>query len=187
MKEFVENMDQLLVLVEVWFLWFFEWKSLKFEKVGLMYVDILMFVIYCEDQLFEQCVGILVKVMILCFCFKEISEYSVYNQRGMVSIWVDIYLVVLMLSDFKVDLFYVVELNVFVRLYLVFKCLDEKVVMEIVYENLRFVEDFVRLIVVDLYEFKWVLFFEIECCNEELIYFYDVYVKLCFLKQEDRI
>ncbi len=75
-KELAENMDQSSASVEVRFPWFFERKSPKLEKAGLMHADILMSVTYREDQPFEQRAGISAKVTTLCPCSKEISEYS---------------------------------------------------------------------------------------------------------------
>lgn len=90
-KELAENMDTSPASVEVRFPWFFERKSPKLEKAGLMHADIFMSVTYRKDQPFKQRAGISAKVTTLCPCSKEISEYSAHNQRGTVSIWADIH------------------------------------------------------------------------------------------------
>ncbi|PRS89845.1 GTP cyclohydrolase FolE2 [Bacillus subtilis] len=186
-KELAENMGQSSASVEVRFPWFFERKSLKLEKAGLMHADIFMSVTYRKDQPFKQRAGISAKVTTLCPCSKEISEYSAHNQRGTVSIWADIHPAASLPSDVKADLLHAAESNASARLHPVLKRPDEKAVTETAYENPRFVEDLVRLIAADLFELEWVSAFEIECRNEESIHLHDAYAKLRFSKQVDRI
>lgn len=180
-------MDISSATVEVRFPWFFERKSPKLEKAGLMHADIFMSVTYRKDQPFKQRAGISAKVTTLCPCSKEISEYSAHNQRGTVSIWADIHPAASLPSDVKADLLHAAESNASARLYPVLKRPDEKAVTETAYENPRFVEDLARLIAADLFEPEWVSAFEIECRNEESIHLHDAYAKLCFSKEVDKI
>ncbi|MDK2599524.1 GTP cyclohydrolase, FolE2/MptA family [Bacillus stercoris] len=71
-KELAENMDTSSASVEVRFPWFFERKSPKLEKAGLMHADIFMSVTYREDQPFKQRAGISAKVTTLCPCSRKL-------------------------------------------------------------------------------------------------------------------
>lgn len=70
----------------------------------------------------------------------------------------------------------IVEEEVLCELWGLLKWLDEKFVIECVYENLKFVEDFVCDVVQCFDVDEWVVVYVFEVENFELIYNYSVYV-----------
>lgn len=64
----------------------------------------------------------------------------------------------------------VIKSNASTKLYSILKRSDEKKVTEQAFENPRFVEDLIRLVVADLSELRCAQTFHIECRNEESIH-----------------
>lgn len=151
------------------FIYFFEKVVLVIGKKGMMGYMCVFDVCFGGKEDFVVCVEVF--IIIFCFCFKEIVEYGVYNQCGFVKfnvcffelIWFEEFIV--LVEDLGSCVFY-----------LVFKCFDEKWVIERVYENFRFVEDVSWEVVVRLCEDQCVSWFLFEVENFELIYVYNVYV-----------
>lgn len=130
-----------------------------------------------EGVLFLMYVFVL--VISFCLCLKEILVYGVYNQCLYISIEVE-----LVEELFIEDLILMVEKSVFCEVYGFLKCLDEKYVIECVYDNLKFVEDLVWDVVLVLNQDWCVVVYVVEVENFEFIYNYFVFVcivKLCLV------
>lgn len=181
-KDLAEKMEQEAATLSVQFPWYYERFAPKTEKVGLNHSQATMTTSYHEREGWKTSVGLRVAVTTLCPCSKEISEYSAHNQRGIVTMNVDVYPDAWP-KDFKKDLLDAAETNASAMLHPILKRPDEKKVTEQAYENPRFVEDLIRLIAADLYELDWVKGFAIECRNEESIHLHDAYAKLTFSKE----
>ena len=114
--------------------------------------------------------------------FKEISEYSAHNQRGIVTVKAYMNKDKELIDDYKEKILDAMEANASSILYPILKRPDEKSVTERAYENPRFVEDLIRLIAADLVELDWIDGFDIECRNEESIHQHDAFAKLKYRK-----
>lgn len=153
---------------------------------GLNHIDLNFKVTYDEKEGFTTTVGIVATITTLCPCSKEISEYSAHNQRGVVTINA-----LLNASfdetfvDWKAVLLEMAESNASARIHPVLKRTDEKVVTEHAYENPRFVEDMVRLVSADLYEWEDVVKFDVHCQNEESIHLHDAIASIHYDKRDE--
>ncbi|MFD1018316.1 GTP cyclohydrolase FolE2 [Thalassobacillus hwangdonensis] len=186
-KELAGRLKQSDASVTVEYPWFFERKGPASQMAGMNHADATVTVSYHEESGFDMEVGLEATITTLCPCSKEISEYSAHNQRGNVSMSVK-------LSedfdenkvDWKAALLEAAESNASARIHPVLKRPDEKMVTEQAYENPRFVEDIVRLVAADLYEYAFVEKFEITCRNEESIHLHDAIATLSYDKREER-
>src|SRR5699024_10237522 len=140
--ELKDRLKQKDATVEVFFPWFFERQAPNTNLSGLNHANATMSVTYEEDKGFSVKAKLEGKVDTLCPCSKEINEYSTHNQRGNISMEIEI------TDEFdeeefdwKQQLLEAAESNASARLYPVLKRPDEKAVTEIAYENPRFVED----------------------------------------------
>ncbi|PAD94089.1 GTP cyclohydrolase FolE2 [Shouchella clausii] len=181
-KELTERMDQLTAEVEVSFPWFFERNAPKSDKTGLMKAVGSIKVRYDNKNGFSHEAQLSVGVTTLCPCSKEISEYSAHNQRGFVTMAIELYDPLHCEKDWKATLLHAAESNASAMIHPVLKRPDEKFVTEKAYENPRFVEDMVRLIAADLYEMDFVKRFTVECRNEESIHLHDAIAKVSYQK-----
>ncbi|GGM37671.1 GTP cyclohydrolase FolE2 [Paraliobacillus quinghaiensis] len=172
--------------IEVHFPWFFERKGPFSEIAGLNHADASIYVDYTKESGFNIRVGLTGSVTTLCPCSKEISEYSAHNQRGKISMEIDI-------TDnfdeneidWKYALLEAAESNASARIHPVLKRTDEKMVTEQAYENPRFVEDMVRLVAADLYEYSFVKAFYVACRNEESIHLHDAIASVTYNKNTE--
>ncbi|MFC7320555.1 GTP cyclohydrolase FolE2 [Halobacillus campisalis] len=172
--------------IEVSFPWFFERKGPYSDLAGMNYADATIKVLYDAETGFDVTVTLTGKITTLCPCSKEISEYSAHNQRGNVTMSVKL------TEDFdeqtidwKAALLEAAESNASARIHPVLKRPDEKMVTEQAYENPRFVEDIVRLVAADLYEYDFVEAFSVECRNEESIHLHDAVASLNYDKKSE--
>ncbi|WP_181348542.1 GTP cyclohydrolase FolE2 [Thalassobacillus sp. CUG 92003] len=186
-QELAERLKQKDAEVTVSFPWFFERKGPYSDLAGMNHADATMNVKYHEEEGFDLNVSLAGRITTLCPCSKEISEYSAHNQRGMVTMDVkladdynenDL--------DWKKALLEAAESNASARIHPVLKRPDEKMVTEQAYENPRFVEDIVRLVAADLYEFDFVEKFQVTCRNEESIHLHDAVASLSYDKSQER-
>ncbi|MFT8323285.1 MAG: GTP cyclohydrolase FolE2 [Bacillus sp. (in: firmicutes)] len=181
-KDIAERMGQNKSSLSVSFPWYYERTAPVTNKKGFMHSTISLETSYEQEKRWNSSVKLETTVTTLCPCSKEISEYSAHNQRGIVKIWVELYPSTPWPKDIKKELLHAAESNASAMLHPVLKRPDEKKVTELAYENPRFIEDLIRLIAADLYEFPWIKSFEIECRNEESIHLHDAYAKLSFNK-----
>ncbi|MGI8315225.1 GTP cyclohydrolase FolE2 [Halobacillus mangrovi] len=191
MKEFTEELAGRLKQndseVEVTFPWFFERKGPYSDLAGMNYADATIRVEYHKETGHDITVSLTGKITTLCPCSKEISEYSAHNQRGNVTMTIKL------TDDFneqeidwKAALLEAAESNASARIHPVLKRPDEKMVTEQAYENPRFVEDIVRLVAADLYEYDFVESFTVMCRNEESIHLHDAVASLSYDKKQER-
>ncbi|MFF2015602.1 GTP cyclohydrolase FolE2 [Paenibacillus sp. NPDC058177] len=184
-KELALVMNQTGSKLLMEFPWFYERSAPASNLIGLGHSELYIEIAYDESKYrkFEITVGITVAVTTLCPCSKEISEYSAHNQRGLVSIRVNVD-PQLLDDNWKVMLLEAAESNASAALHPVLKRTDEKMVTERAYENPRFVEDLARLIAADLYEYDFVEKFTVECRNEESIHQHDAIARISFDKRQ---
>ncbi|AIF43657.1 GTP cyclohydrolase FolE2 [Virgibacillus sp. SK37] len=182
-KELTERLEQSDATIEMEFPWFYERKGPQTELAGMNHANVSMRVTYDQINGFSLGASLSVFVTTLCPCSKEISEYSAHNQRGEVSIEVELDdLEFDNVDDWKQMLLEAAESNASSRLHPVLKRPDEKMVTEQAYENPRFVEDMVRLVAADLYEMELVTKFKVQCRNEESIHMHDAIASITYDK-----
>lgn len=182
-KELTERLEQSDATIEMEFPWFYERKGPQTELAGMNHANVAMRVTYDQHTGFSLGASLSVFVTTLCPCSKEISEYSAHNQRGEVSIDVELdELEAVNVDDWKQMLLEAAESNASSRLHPVLKRPDEKMVTEQAYENPRFVEDMVRLVAADLYEMDLVTKFKVQCRNEESIHMHDAIASITYDK-----
>src|SRR5690625_4845124 len=87
--------------------------------------------------------------------------------------------------DWINDLLAAAEISGSAMIHLVLKRTDEKVVSENAYENPRFVEDVVRLVVANLYELPYIQTFSVTCENEESIHLHNAIATINFDKSNN--
>ena len=118
-------------------------------------------------------IEVVVPVLTLCPCSKEISERGAHNQRGMVRVavrftgfvWIE-------------DIIREVESSASSPGFSLLKRVDEKYVNEHAYDNPRFVEDVVREVAVRLGEMNKISWFRVEAENYESIHNHSAYAFL---------
>lgn len=115
---------------------------------------------------------VVVPVMSLCPCSKEISDFGAHNQRSHVTITVDLK----ENQTFEVeDLIAIAESQASCELWGLLKRTDEKYVTETSYENPKFVEDLVRDVAAQVKEHKQFKRFVVEAENFESIHNHSAY------------
>lgn len=191
LKQFTEELAVRLkqndAFVEVSFPWFFERKGPSSGFTGLNHADASIRLQYDKDLGFDITVGLTGTITTLCPCSKEISEYSAHNQRGQITMEIE-------LTenfdenevDWKYALLEAAESNASARIHPVLKRPDEKAVTEQAFENPRFVEDMVRLVAADLYEYTFVQAFYVACQNEESIHLHDAIASVTYDKHAEQ-
>lgn len=171
--QLMNRLEQKNVQVKVGFQWFFDRKGPATQTGGLNHADTSMEISCGEEGTLVKKAVLTCAVTTLCPCSKEISEYSAHNQRGYITMEVQLNERYSEEQDWKADLLDAAESNASALIHPVLKRPDEKMVTESAYENPRFVEDMVRLVAADLYELDYVSSFRVECRNEESIHLHD--------------
>ena len=115
---------------------------------------------------------VVVPVMSLCPCSKEISDYGAHNQRSHVTVKV---LIKPEASIVIEDLIKVVESQASCELWGLLKRTDEKYVTEKSYENPKFVEDLVRDVATQISLLPQVQAYTVEAENFESIHNHSAY------------
>ena len=124
--------------------------------------------------------GVKVPVTSLCPCSKTISKYGAHNQRGIITIDVE-------MSDFKEghpnfiyfeELIDIAEQSASCKLYPILKRPDEKYVTEYAYDNPVFVEDMVRNVAIRLNEDHRIRSYKIHCENFESIHNHSAFAEI---------
>lgn len=116
---------------------------------------------------------VIVPVTTLCPCSKSLSDYGAHNQRSEVTVavrftdmvWIE-------------EIIAAVEKSASSELYTLLKREDEKFVTERAYENPVFVEDLVRNVVLELKEFKNIIWYSVEAENFESIHNHNAYAMI---------
>ncbi|MEK5645682.1 GTP cyclohydrolase [Paenibacillus rhizosphaerae] len=183
--ELAKRMEQDKAEMTMTFPWFYERAAPVTGKSGLSHAEVSIKTGYEKGRDFTAEVSLRVAVTTLCPCSKEISEYSAHNQRGTVTMTIEINPLLDSGCDWKAILLEAAESNASSSLHPILKRPDEKKVTEQAYENPRFVEDMVRLISADLYEIDAVQAFTVECRNEESIHMHDAYAVITYDKRKE--
>lgn len=185
-KELAVRLKQNDAFLEVSFAWFFERKSPSVMYSGFNHADAFIRVQYSKEFGYDITTGLTGTITTLCPCSKEISEYSAHNQRGNVTMEIELDESFDEAStDWKTVLLEAAESNASARIYPVLKRPDEKRVTEEAYENPRFVEDMVRLVAADLYEQAFIRAFHVSCRNEESIHLHDAVASITYDKTNE--
>ncbi|WP_404459361.1 GTP cyclohydrolase FolE2 [Oceanobacillus kapialis] len=185
-KELAERLDQQDATIELKFPWFFERRGPQSDLAGLNHTDITMEVNYDASNGYTLKASLSALITTLCPCSKEISEYSAHNQRGVVTIEIELNETITSEErDWKAMLLEAAESNASARIHPVLKRPDEKMVTEQAYENPRFVEDMVRLVAADVYEMEMVEKFRVSCRNEESIHMHDAIASVTYDKRNE--
>ncbi len=124
--------------------------------------------------------GVSVPVTSLCPCSKTISEYGAHNQRGVITIDVELSNIEndnLQLVYFE-ELFAVAEESASSQLYPILKRPDEKYVTEFAYDNPVFVEDMVRNVANQLRKDPRIKSYKINCENFESIHNHSAFAEI---------
>ncbi|GGB31171.1 GTP cyclohydrolase FolE2 [Lentibacillus populi] len=183
-KDLAERLKQRDAEITVTFPWFYERRGPQSDLSGMNHADCGITVAYDQKKGFNVSTSLSVPVTTLCPCSKEISEYSAHNQRGYVTMEINLDDNVDETKlDWKEQLLNAAESNASSRLHPVLKRPDEKMVTEAAYENPRFVEDMVRLVAADLYEMPFVKKFKVVCRNEESIHMHDAIASVTYDKK----
>ncbi|ANU09543.1 GTP cyclohydrolase FolE2 [Planococcus antarcticus] len=175
------RLNQQEVCVRVEFPLLFARKGPSTHLEGLNHAQATMEVNKVESSTRKKAI-LTCAVTTLCPCSKEISEYSAHNQRGYITMEIELNERYTEGWDWKADLLEAAESNASALIHPVLKRPDEKMVTENAYENPRFVEDMVRLVAADLYEIDYIDRFRVECRNEESIHLHDAYAELTVSK-----
>ena len=116
---------------------------------------------------------VMVPVLTLCPCSKEISDRGAHNQRGVVKVavrftgfvWIE-------------EIVKAVERSASSPVYSLLKRVDEKYVTEHAYDNPMFVEDVVREVAVNLGRLRKITWYRVEAENWESIHNHSAYAFL---------
>ncbi|MDX8047054.1 GTP cyclohydrolase FolE2 [Gracilibacillus sp. S3-1-1] len=181
-KDMAERLEQDDNQLTVSFPWFFERSGPASDMPGMNHADAEITILYDKHAGYQITVSLKGTITTLCPCSKEISEYSAHNQRGNVTMTVDLSSEYNEEVDWKYALLEAAESNASARIHPVLKRPDEKMVTEQAYENPRFVEDMVRLVAADLYEMPFVNKFTVTCENEESIHLHDAIASITYDK-----
>ncbi|WP_251047955.1 GTP cyclohydrolase FolE2 [Planococcus sp. ISL-109] len=171
------RLGQEEVRVQVEFPFLFTRKGPSTQLEGINHAQATMDVCTVDSSVFRKA-ALKCAVTTLCPCSKEISEYSAHNQRGFITMEIELNNQYTEEPDWKVDLLEAAESNASALIHPVLKRPDEKMVTEKAYENPRFVEDMVRLVAADLYQLDYIDRFRVECRNEESIHLHDAFAEL---------
>ncbi|KQL56793.1 MULTISPECIES: GTP cyclohydrolase FolE2 [Bacillaceae] len=182
-RSLADRLNQDMIHIHVAFPWFYSREAPTSLQSAHNHSEIEISLNYSKTLGFKTELTLACLVTTLCPCSKEISEYSAHNQRGEVKMSVEL------CEDFdedkidwKNELLVAAESNASARIHPILKRPDEKVVTEQAFENPRFVEDLVRLVAADLYEYDWVTAFKVTCQNQESIHLHDAVAKITYKK-----
>jgi len=159
--------------IEISFIYFIEKVAPISQKKFLMgYKCKMISRILGNNKIFK---GLEVKVPVsaVCPCSKEISRIGAHNQRGLITINVATSVFIRL-----EDLIELAENSASGILYPILKRVDEKYVVEKMFNNPRFVEDIVREVALNLKKDKRIVNFSVECVNYESIHNHNVYAKI---------
>ena len=145
---------------------------------GLLDYNCIFRAMMSKEGLFDKIVGAKINVTTCCPCSKKISAYGAHNQRSEVS--VDVRPTAENFIWFE-DLVDIAEKNASCALYPILKRQDEKNVTEQAYDRPKFVEDMVRDIAIDLFDFlraEKIAWFYVSSNNFESIHNHDAFAKI---------
>lgn len=168
MKEMKANLNAESAHLEIEFPYFIEKNAPVSDAKSLMEYQ-CKFTGMLNDKI-KILLGVLIPILTVCPCSKEISEYGAHNQRGTINIqlqfkgfiWIE-------------DIVQMVENCASGSVYSLLKREDEKFVTEKSYENPKFVEDVVRDVATKLNKQENILWYKVEVESFESIHNHDAY------------
>ena len=170
LQEIARSLEAKTAHMELSFKYFIEKEAPVSKAKSLMGYDCRFIGSYTQGNGEDFILEVIVPVMNLCPCSKEISGTAAHNQRSEVVVRVRF-------NDFVwiEDIVALVERSASCDLYALLKRPDEKYVSEHAYENPRFVEDIVRIIASDLMNDEKVDWFSVRSKNFESIHNHNAY------------
>jgi len=178
LREIARSLEAKSAHMELAFKYFVEKEAPVSKSRSLMGYDCRFIGAYVEGDSEDFILEVIVPVMNLCPCSKEISQTAAHNQRSEVTIQ-------LRFSDFVwiEDIVALVESSASSDLYALLKRPDERYVAERAYENPRFVEDIVRIIADELIKDEKITWFSVRSINFESIHNHNAYA---FIERDKR-
>ena len=178
LREIARSLEAKSAHMELAFKYFVEKEAPVSKSRSLMGYDCRFIGAYAERDSEDFVLEVIVPVMNLCPCSKEISQTAAHNQRSEVTVQ-------LRFSDFVwiEDIIALVESSASSDLYALLKRPDEQYVAERAYENPRFVEDIVRIIADKLMRDEKVTWFSVKSINFESIHNHNAYA---FIERDKR-
>jgi len=178
LREISRSLEAKSAHMELAFKYFVEKEAPVSKSRSLMGYDCRFIGAYAEGDSEDFILEVIVPVMNLCPCSKEISQTAAHNQRSEVTIQ-------LRFSDFVwiEDIIALVEKSASSDLYALLKRPDEQYVAERAYENPRFVEDIVRIIADELIKDDKITWFSVRSINFESIHNHNAYA---FIERDKR-
>lgn len=152
--------------ISVRFKYFIEKRAPVTGSAGFLDCDCLFSGIMDGDR-FSFILGVQVPVQLVCPCSKEISRYGAHNQRATVDVRLEYYPGHFIWIE---DLVESMEASGSSPVYPVIKREDEKFVTERAFENPRFVEDTLRILVEQFRKDSRIRWFQVECDSSESIH-----------------
>lgn len=173
LEETAKRLDAKSAHIEIGFKYFIEKKAPITKSPSLMGYDCSFIASYQNGKQDDFILEVVVPVMTLCPCSKEVSEIATHNQRGVVTvrlrftefIWIE-------------DVVEIIEKSASCDLYTLLKRPDEKYVTERAYENPKFVEDIVRSLASELMSYSAIAWFSVKAINYESIHNHNAYAYL---------
>ncbi|NPA15212.1 MAG: GTP cyclohydrolase I FolE2 [Deferribacteres bacterium] len=173
LKRMMEALPSHSAHVELSFPFFREKKAPVSGVKSLMSYDVEVSASLYEDMKHDIVLKVMVPVMTLCPCSKEISRAGAHNQRAVVAVSVKFDKMV-----WIEDMIEVVEKCASSELYSLLKREDEKYVTEFAYEHPVFVEDLVREIALRLKKDARIFWFRVEAESFESIHNHNAYAMI---------
>ena len=178
LREISRSLEAKSAHMELAFKYFVEKEAPVSKSRSLMGYDCRFIGAYAEGDSEDFILEVIVPVMNLCPCSKEISQTAAHNQRSEVTVQ-------LRFRDFVwiEDIIALVEDSASSDLYALLKRPDEQYVAERAYENPRFVEDIVRIIADELIKDEKITWFSVRSINFESIHNHNAYA---FIERDKR-
>jgi len=178
LREIARSLEAKSAHMELAFKYFVEKEAPVSKSRSLMGYDCRFIGAHTEGDREDFILEVIVPVMNLCPCSKEISQTAAHNQRSEVTVQ-------LRFKDFVwiEDVIALVERSASSDLYALLKRPDEQYVAERAYENPRFVEDIVRIIADELNNDDKITWFSVRSINFESIHNHNAYA---FVEKDKR-
>lgn len=170
LRDIADRLEAEAAHFEAEFIYFIEKEAPVSKMKSLMDYRCKFIGEYSREKNDDFILQVVVPVLTLCPCSKEISEFGAHNQRSEVTVkirfssfvWIE-------------EIIDIVEGVASSGLYTLLKRPDEKFVTEHSYKNPRFVEDMVRMTAKKLLKHKAVTWFSVESENFESIHNHNAY------------
>ncbi len=173
LQEIKNKLDSSLANIEISFMYFIEKIAPVSQKKFLMgYPCKIISRIFRNGKVSQELI-VEIPVSSVCPCSKEISKIGAHNQRGVITIYVETASFI-----WLEELIEIAEKSASGVLYPILKRIDEKYVVEKMFNKPKFVEDTAREVALRLKKDKRIINFTVECTNYESIHNHNVYAKI---------